>query len=481
MTIFGAAWAAVLLPYNMAWMVVFEPMHLIMWIIVEKIGGKEIWGADRLMKNKNMATLVKWTKEFRGVLCDYYGWPKIASGGGSPKCKFCSNKAKWWCVDCNKKMCPQCTYNQHTAGTSTASHSIEEIVTGKEKKGVHFLTPVLPELMFVFVVSYAFLRVNLLRDDYLSTQVVCPLVNAMRGATATLDANIFYYYKSSFATWCDVEDSFMRFILDFWVRTIVTGTDDTVLVFQNFPKAMLFDVILMAAAVPVFSVMYAILLAVIYQLECQIPSDFVYLEEYAQKLAVSGQILSFLGIGGADGNFPPETKPRKRDDGDTIEGLKYKRARLFRRWDYYYHSSLDTLRQMAWQLLMGILVARLVCIWIDVLPLFLRGICRVFCLGGFIDADQVRFAGATSNVLSEPVIRKAVKIALSIGKSIVLSMPSVVAHASLVWAILIIIAVIINYFIISAIIMDRRRFQQKWSKEGGMEKALTFGQEKTLQ
>lgn len=477
MTAFDAIQTVVKLPFNLAWMVVFEPLHLIMWIIVEKIGNKEIWGAEKLMADKNgkMAVLVKFTKDFRGVLNDYYSWPKIASANFE-KCKFCSKKGTWWCVDCSKRMCDQCAYIQHAPGTSPATHSVEEIVKAKDKKGVHFITPVLPHLMFLFVLGYALFRATLLSDNYLSTQVVCPVVNGMRGFTATIDANVFYHYKTSFATWCDYEDSFMRFILDLWVRTLVTESDNTALVFQNFPKAFLFELALTAAVVPVFSTIYAVLLALIYQLECMIPREdhLVKFEMYAEK------VLDFTSvIGVSAGNVPPETKRREKPMQDSIEGYRYRRARLTRRFNYYYASSMATLTSMAWQLLAGVLAARLALIWLDCAWIF-RGILRVFCLGGYIAADKVRFAGAATNVVSEPLIRKLASVVLSVCSAMLEYMPSIVRRLSFVWFLLILVAVAINFFIVKAIMKERRREELTSWMAAASKEGQNFGQKKTL-
>merc|ERR1719221_1225470 len=84
--------------------------------------------------------------------------------------------------------------------------------------------------MIVAIVNISlvcFLGTMLLRsgigDDYFSGMSTCPAVGASRQALARVDANVFYYYKSSLATYCDIEDSFWKLLMDGWVRPLLAS------------------------------------------------------------------------------------------------------------------------------------------------------------------------------------------------------------------------------------------------------------------
>jgi len=462
-------------PFSLGWRIVFEPAHLIMWIIVDKIGDGQIWGAKRLLLYPSVKKTIAYVKEFRAVLVDYYKWPKIPSPLW--RCKFCSKKAEWWCVECAKKMCPQCAYNQHAPGTLAMMHSVEEIVKEVDKIGVHFLSPILPELMFGFFAYWIIFSKTLLADDYLSSQAVCPAVDELRAISASVDATLFYYYKNMFFTWCDFEDSFMRFILDGWVRTLITGTDNTILVFQTFPKALLVDVVLMSTLCPILSVLYACLLTIVYTIESKIPRVGVLceVEKYSEACASFG---SWFGAGDAT-PFPPETKWRNRPMWDIVEGFWYARQRCFKRLSYYFDSSLDGMKNAAWQLLMGSMVFRLACIWLNLAPLF-RGILSLVGFSSFIQSQQAKFSGAGSLIVNEPLLRSLASKAFSAAQPIISS--SIFVKLSGVWAFFLVLAVIGNVYWVNYLVQARRKFFLGWFAEGGtQETSLEFKQKLTLQ
>merc|ERR1719272_2461473 len=61
--------------------------------------------------------MIAYIKEYRYVLCDYFRWKRVPSPAW--RCKGCSKRGEWFCVDCNKKWCPQCCYNMHAPGSIT--------------------------------------------------------------------------------------------------------------------------------------------------------------------------------------------------------------------------------------------------------------------------------------------------------------------------------------------------------------------------
>lgn len=471
----GPLMTLVKFPLTVGWRIVFEPAHLIMWIIVDKIGDKQIWGSKKLMNSKKVKKVVSYVKEFRAVLVDYYDWPKIP--GPMWKCKFCGVRAEWWCCDCAKKCCAQCAYIQHAPNTNGMMHSVEEIIKEKEKKGVHFLSPILPEVMFLCLAYYLIFRKTFFHEDYLTTQVVCPAVNELKSFTATMDANLFYYYKNMFYTWCDYEDSFMRFILDMWARTVVMETDNTILVFQTLPKALLYDLVLTATLCPILSMLYALLLSSIYHAESYIPrvGRLGELEKWAELFAVSG---SWFGAG-EYGSFPPETKWRTRPMWDIIEGFKYVKQRWLKRFRYYYDSSLFAMKNLAWQLVMGTMVVRLACIWLPLAPLF-RFVASLLGLRSLIQYHQQIFAGTTNHIVNEPLLRSLAAKGWSLVAMVMSFLPQPMRHFGIVWAFLLCLVVAANAYFVHKILSMRREFFLRWFA-GEMEKSLDFKQKLTLQ
>jgi hypothetical protein len=319
-------------------------------------------------------------------LCEF-GWKK----GASPawKCKGCGKdpedktgiKKAVWCVDCKKRLCATCAYNLHAPGTGADSHSLEVIKFGQGKESIRIITPLLGELIIVLGLIYLFMYGSLLQENYLTSQVTCPFVSRARTFIASTDANLFYVYKDTFFSWCDYEDSFFRFLLDAWVRTIVTSTDNTVLVIQTLPKAALFNIVAMYVIAPFISIVFAVGMNCFSKLEEFLPS--IVPEEsmpksndmlrFIEKEVVP--LLGFLDYFSVGGSFPPQTERRTRDSQDYLDMIRYERNRLTRKVSFHFNDSLNTLQNLLQSLLITTMVLRLMDIWFGLLwPL--RIICR---------------------------------------------------------------------------------------------------------
>jgi len=227
--------------------------------------------------------------------------------------------------------------------------------------GVSIITPIFAETIFIAMLVYlAFWSPYFVNSTYLTTQVACPVVNQARTLMSWIDANLFQYYKSSLTTICETEDSFQRFIFDAWVRTIVTSTDSTLLVFQTLPQAIAFDFVLMYTVVPIFAVMYAFVFNLVSLLEDKLPRT-----EFMEKLEdVVGHFDFLANAGSGDwSSVPPRTKPRRRPDTHRLEGFLYWKNKKLRVFKYYKDDTTDTLRWVIWYLLIWILGFRLSCLW----------------------------------------------------------------------------------------------------------------------
>lgn len=95
-------------------------------------------------------------------------------------------------------------------------------------------------------------------DDYFKGASTCPALSFGRQGLARFDANVFYYYKSSLALYCDIEDSFWRLLMDGWVRGVVSGSDSFLLLISTLPKALLFKSAVSTFLRPLYAVLYAI-------------------------------------------------------------------------------------------------------------------------------------------------------------------------------------------------------------------------------
>jgi hypothetical protein len=327
----------------------------------------------------------------------------------------------------------------------------------------------------------------LLQSDYLTTQVVCPAVNELRSITSQVDANLFLHFKSSFMTWCDVEDTFFRFLADLWVRTIVTNTDDIVLVMQTLPKALLFDVLLINAVVPIVSFLYACLLGVVYFLESRLQRPamkddgvqpfLLRLEGFCNAINEWGA--SMVGADWSMTVFPPETKMRARPDLDVLEGYYYRRSRITRFFNYYWSSCLNSLQYVMWYIVIFTGVARLTCIYFGLAP-HIHGLFDMLGLG-FIIADAKSYFGSDWNLLvNERTIKFSAATLFHFAEIFLGSLPGFVISLSYLWLVLLVVAVIVNGWIVTQLLYQRRASLDNWVKRDVFSKG-DFKQANTLQ
>jgi len=142
-----------------------------------------------------------------------------------------------FCVQCKKVLCHRCVGRLHVPESGKTMHSLEEL--DMQHQDVQILTTFL--LNFVIFVWAAFsLYGSELGNNLFMGTGICPALGQGRQWLARFDANIFYYFKASLALYCDIEDSFWRFLIDGWVRGVVTSSDSLLLLFSQLPKALLF-------------------------------------------------------------------------------------------------------------------------------------------------------------------------------------------------------------------------------------------------
>jgi len=176
----------------------------------------------------------------------------------SLKCAMCSGtsgkKVKGFCVETNQVLCEKCIGLQTYPGMKGNDWTFEKIDEGH--KGVQTITVVIVNVTVVFFMLFALLRSGI-SDDYFKGASTCPALSTGRQALARFDANAFYWYKSSLAVYCDIEDSFWRLLMDGWVRGVVSGSDSFLLLFSTLPKTYLFKTAVGVFLRPIYAVLYA--------------------------------------------------------------------------------------------------------------------------------------------------------------------------------------------------------------------------------
>lgn len=461
----------------------YYPTYWFLWFVVELIGGQKIPLISKtLMEKKWIKDGVKFLKEFRGVLQQYLGMPGAAKPSGN--CKNCGQKAKFWCMDCSKKFCPQCALHQHPPGTSSEQHSIEELCDNWSRDGVHILSPILPEIMAVLASLWIFTYVPMFEENYLTRADMCPVVSSFRQASAYLDPHLFYWYKASFTSWCNYEDSFWKLLTDAWVRGIVTETDSSLLVFMNLPQALLFEVVVVIVMVPIISVMYALLLNVVFAIELYIPDTDLLrqVESVTNLFDITGN--QYFGSASSAledmDRKAPDTKPRRRDATDFMDASSYWFNRKMKYFRYFYNTTSASMRYFAWQVTMTVVCFRLACVWFG-WGGYVRDLCAALGMQTKIATHQMWFQDAAGRMLlSESHVWSTASALPDVVKAFVSVMPEPLIRSAWMCGKMLIVAWILTAAAICSfavvIVKQRRNFSKRWHS-GGQAQALDFLQE----
>lgn len=180
---------------------------------------------------------------------------------GSLACSGQAGPAGAYCVECDKVLCRRCIGRLHVPECKKlCRHTIEEIDVDHQFTQ-SITTTVMNTAIFLFL-GWMFFTSEL-GNEYFKGANICPALGHGRWWLAHLDANIFYYFKTSLSTYCDIEDSFWRLLMDGWMRGIVTGSDNMLLLFATLPKALLFKAASVTFLMPVCVLVYAALATVL--------------------------------------------------------------------------------------------------------------------------------------------------------------------------------------------------------------------------
>lgn len=176
----------------------------------------------------------------------------------------CGRDAEFYCVETKKVYHPRCMSRVHNFELpKTLTYTFEKI--DYEHKGTHEITTYILNTLVTVVIALAFMSRGW-TDNYFKGEPVCPSINIGRNMIAHYDMNLFYYYKSSVATYCDIEDSFWRLLMDGWYRGVVTGSDSWLLLLVTLPKAFIFKTTIVVILTPLLGAIYGLVGIVLEQL-----------------------------------------------------------------------------------------------------------------------------------------------------------------------------------------------------------------------
>eukprot|EP00747_Dinoflagellata_sp_TGD_P033744 gnl/TRDRNA2_/TRDRNA2_136817_c0_seq1.p1 gnl/TRDRNA2_/TRDRNA2_136817_c0~~gnl/TRDRNA2_/TRDRNA2_136817_c0_seq1.p1 ORF type:complete len:443 (-),score=82.12 gnl/TRDRNA2_/TRDRNA2_136817_c0_seq1:123-1451(-) len=306
-----------------------------------------------------------------------------------PGCVNCAEKSDVYCVNCAKPLCRFCVSLLHHPTTVTEAHSIEEI--DKARKGVQIITPILVDLCVLWVLSIGLAEIAITKE-YFDHVSHCPTINYGRRMVAKYDANLFYYYKASIATYCDIEDSYWRLLVDTYARAILTGTDSWLLILSAFPKAFLFEEVIRILGAPLAAAPYALIALIMYRVERLVPKSpiFVHLEKIMIKMSLAKRLALI-------GKAPPPTLVRSRPASDFMEKYRYMKGRYSRRFDYHVEQCLVVLRFFLKCTVWGALYIRVACMLLgrQIIRPVLLPLMRLVGLKATMEQHQALFSAAT--------------------------------------------------------------------------------------
>jgi len=362
-------------------------------------------------------------------------------------CARCANKPEFYCPNCNQKLCIGCTGRIHHPGTYADRHSIEELIRDidGEPAGIHIVTPILDYIMLLFVLGFLISKISI-TESYLESTDLCPSANHAKRFLAMTDTSLFYYYKANLVSYCNIEDSFWKLLCDLWVRSIVTDSDNMLLIITTLPQALVFFGLLKVFVVPVVGTIYGILKAVLYQLELWL-SQIQYIspavDSKLRKCArferdlckcmrdvdnnpVAWFTLDYYFFRSEAKQAPPLTRWRSRQNYDFMEGWWYFHSRQLRYFTHFHAETRDMLHYWLSLMLIATLTLRVLCIQFQ-LGGVLRNLTFPFVSASTVESHQLWFKDA-AGMLSDQLMFQSARLA---GQGATIMFPELSFNAAL--------------------------------------------------
>jgi len=310
-----------------------------------------------------------------------------------------------YCVDCEQTLCRACQGHLHHPGMheSILTHSIESII--QVEYGVRILSPLWDKICIMFVGIFFGRQVGI-SQDYLHRVDMCPAVHVAQDFVAWLDTLFLYYYKDFLIRSCGIEDSFWKFTYDMWVRSIVTDSDDSVLLLATLPQALLFESVCTWLLVPVVSWLYASTVLLLHIVERRLP-ELNALLAWERIVVTCNERVAFLGF--VETNCF-ETKPRYRPSKNISDAFHYWTGRQIRWFRFHSTAAKAYLRTIAARMVGAVVIIRVSCIvfragW------FFRLMCKFVGLQNKIELHQSWFQGRTTSMINtDPIVHRTIQL-----------------------------------------------------------------------
>jgi hypothetical protein len=227
--------------------------------------------------------------------------------------------------------------------------------------------------------------------------------------------------------------------------------------------------------------MYAVLVNVIWQIELCIPqTEFLQKIEYVSNMF---DVTTHAYLGSATSALDdmdrkaPDTKPRRREATDFMDGFSYWWSRKMKYFSYFSKTTAGAMRYFAWQVTVTVVCLRLACIWFG-LGGYIRDIFAAFGFGTKIATHQMWFQDAAGRMLvSEHHLWGTASSLPTIAHAFVSVMPDSIKRSALMCGQLLVLAWFLTamaMFVFAYLIVNQRReFQARW-QAGGRDQALNF-------
>jgi hypothetical protein len=209
--------------------------------------------------------------------------------------------------------------------------------------------------------------------DYHTGRDICPLVHTVRRELYRFDTGLLYMWKDKFAWACNLEDGYFRLLLDTWVRSISTDSDNLLLLVSAIVRSLLYHavavryVILPGLVAMNAAISFAVhmLLRLVSYLAPDVQLTVPYGLRSVTKLfnsRLQGWIIKHWSLVSVIQLVPPPTTPRERPRTDYIDSFKYWTDRRTRVVEYYTEAATHRLRMLTVLVPVLAVVVRLLCI-----------------------------------------------------------------------------------------------------------------------
>jgi len=180
----------------------------------------------------------------------------------------------------------------------------------------------------------------------------------VRTGIARVDSGAVHVIQNALHEACGVEDSFWRFYMDAWLRSIVTGTDSIVVLFASAFHVSFSDIAVVYIMIPVVSCAYALFFWLLHWFESHLPRT-----DYFKLLEMASQSINVVDL---IEDTPPVTLPRTDAATNPLDWFTYTIRRVSRVPRYFYVRISSKLEAFLYWSIVISLSVRVTCIFFGV-------------------------------------------------------------------------------------------------------------------